>query len=242
MKKIIQIVVAVVVIASMTGCASTNAYLADRGRDAADVLTCTIGLGIGAKVRVGPIQTGWLKNADLVGVRGGQAFAGHLLNDTTEYEVGPVAMLSLPVELVIYTFFPDYWAFLTGNWGDGAKIYRDWSTGHDLFRLTLTPKPSETLKLRGKEIDSRNTFLVITDDSIQHLSQVEVVAGLGPSVRLGFNPGELLDFMLGWTTIDIFNDDLETKKYKEKSNHTLRYSSTRGRFAETVKVTVRVTR
>jgi hypothetical protein len=32
------------------------------------------------------------------------------------------------------------------------------------------------------------------------------------NVRCGFNPGELLDFILGWTTIDIFKDDIAGRK------------------------------
>ena len=45
-----------------------------------------------------------------------------------------------------------------------------------------------------------------------YYTQIEAVVGAGPSVRLGFNPGELLDFILGWTTIDIYKDDLERSK------------------------------
>lgn len=45
---------------------------------------------------------------------------------------------------------------------------------------------------------------------IPYYTQCEVAVGtFFPSIRLGFNPGELLDFILGWTTIDIFRDDLE---------------------------------
>ena len=36
-----------------------------------------------------------------------------------------------------------------------------------------------------------------------------------PQARLGLNPGELLDFGLGWTTLDIFADDLEARESKE---------------------------
>ena len=55
----------------------------------------------------------------------------------------------------------------------------------------------------------------------QSLTQCELAAGLGPTVRLGFNPGELVDFILGWTTLDIYGDDpypngYETKVGKEK--------------------------
>ena len=49
-------------------------------------------------------------------------------------------------------------------------------------------------------------------------TQMEVVVGLGGTLRLGFNPGELLDFILGWATIDIYNDDLEKQKKIEQSN------------------------
>jgi len=40
-------------------------------------------------------------------------------------------------------------------------------------------------------------------------TQIEIAVGLGPSLRLGFNPGELLDFLLGLTGRDLFSDDLE---------------------------------
>ena len=43
-----------------------------------------------------------------------------------------------------------------------------------------------------------------------------MIAGFGGTIKLGFNPGELLDFILGWTTIDIFSDDFEAKKQKSK--------------------------
>jgi hypothetical protein len=45
-------------------------------------------------------------------------------------------------------------------------------------------------------------------------TQIEVIGDVGVGCRLGFNPGELLDFILGWTTIDIFDDDLERKERK----------------------------
>lgn len=35
----------------------------------------------------------------------------------------------------------------------------------------------------------------------------EVVAGIGPMARVGFNAAELLDFVVGWTTIDMLGDD-----------------------------------
>lgn len=54
-----------------------------------------------------------------------------------------------------------------------------------------------------------------------YYTQLEVAAGLGYTVRLGFNPGELLDFLLGWTTIDIFGDDVGIPPTKEELCATL---------------------
>ena len=58
---------------------------------------------------------------------------------------------------------------------------------------------------------------VVWRQSIPYYTQVEVVLGLGSHLRLGLNPGELLDFVLGWTTIDIFGDDHEARKQRKKS-------------------------
>lgn len=41
-----------------------------------------------------------------------------------------------------------------------------------------------------------------------YYSQVEVTVALGLSVRLGINPGELLDFLLGWFGVDFYDDDV----------------------------------
>ena len=64
--------------------------------------------------------------------------------------------------------------------------------------------------LAGLAIGGPDEFVL--PESLFYLTQIEVAAGLGGTLRLGFNPGELLDFILGFTTIDIFNDDLEKRK------------------------------
>ncbi len=48
-------------------------------------------------------------------------------------------------------------------------------------------------------------------------TEVEAVAALGPAVRVGINPGELVDFILGWTTLDIYSDDVGAELYKDES-------------------------
>ena len=48
----------------------------------------------------------------------------------------------------------------------------------------------------------------------EYYTQLEVFIGALGTLRLGLNPGELVDFSLGWTGIDIYGDDLERKAKK----------------------------
>ncbi len=41
-----------------------------------------------------------------------------------------------------------------------------------------------------------------------YYTQLEFAAGIRYGFRIGFNIGETLDFILGWTTIDILKDDI----------------------------------
>jgi hypothetical protein len=142
-----------------SGCAT--GYLADRCRDGADVFSATVGLGGGAKVRLGPANIGLYTGVDLWGLRGGE--------------------------------FP-LWD--ESSMDDGCFILLE----HESFYLNPDPRnksfASGPYRCRGEA----NPACLYT--------QIDVVIALGPSIRLGFNPGELLDFILGWTTMDIYSDDI----------------------------------
>lgn len=182
--------------AIMTGCASTQGYFVDRGRDAVDVLTVGIGRGVGAKVHVGPVQTGLIWNEDVFGLRCGEisywpAFSP-INRDLILRRQPPRSfeqLLPLPV-----IFHPDL-----GIHGGGESYVSQAFAGR-----------------RGKEFDVFNIMPLIpvaltsqNSPAWPFYTQIEAVVALGPSLRLGFNLGELFDFILGWTTLDIFNDDLE---------------------------------
>ena len=49
------------------------------------------------------------------------------------------------------------------------------------------------------------------DGGAEQFTQIEILFGLGITFRLGFNPGELIDFLLGWSTVDIYHDDIGKK-------------------------------
>jgi hypothetical protein len=195
----------------LTGCATTKEYRIDRGRDANDILTLTVGRGVGVKARVGFVQTGLLHNRDCAGLRSGSLFNSADLepenygnddqkHNSEESEIGPVGVFGVPI-----AYFMPYW----GD-GSGIRTYRYYSTGNDQFRPLGIPKE------RGKQVDSWSSTFLVTHDNPQHLGQVEVVLGLGASVRFGFNAGELLDFLVGIFGGDIFDDDLAMRPFKEE--------------------------
>jgi hypothetical protein len=175
------LVIIVVTVGAFTGCAHTPPYLCDRGRDAADILTLTAGYGGGGQVQVGPLKTGLFANRDCAGLRGG-------LLDT--YPVPPFGN--------------------NGTRSIDALIAR---TGD------FTP-PDPVARSRGKGLTTTGVVCLTfvgypgaalfggCDPAPYHYSRIEVAAGLGPTVRAGFNPGELLDFLLGLGKVDIYGDDV----------------------------------
>jgi hypothetical protein len=183
----------------LNGC-TTSAYFTDRGRDAADIFTAQVGYGGGAKVRAGPLQAGLLLDIGLGGLRGGD-----LLGKTDFWP----SDADMPVKQ----------EYLLGIFGIEAF------------------GGSQLCDMRGKSFASKQIILSLpinfredpelTEEAEQwkmvynpwpYYTQLEIVVGLGLNARIGFNPGELIDFILGWTTLDIFNDDLEKKKRERLYN------------------------
>jgi len=208
MKKIIQIGVAVVVIAGTTGCASTKAYFVDRGRDAADIFTATYGYGGGgAKARVGPIGTGLMDESPMYGLRGGDI-------------ITPYKMIEDGVERQRIFMGSEFFVGTTQSMAR-AKSY----LACMLFGINIPLHPTELDRAEVKTIASVQKCRVedVRTSRLAYLTQIEIAVGTVRIIRLGFNPGELLDFALGWFDVDIFGDDIEIKNLKaekEKSNQT----------------------
>ena len=82
---------------------------------------------------------------------------------------------------------------------------------------TLTQVHSQLTVLQDSRLQVKYRLTFVDDGSRTQITtigpfdrghtQIEAAIGIGPSLRLGFNPGELLDFILGWTTVDIYGDD-----------------------------------
>lgn len=183
-----------VLVSVLTGCASP--YMIDRRRDAADIFTASVGFGVGAKARVGPLALGLCADTASYGVRGGE-----LLDGLAPPSPGDTLLSEMPNSFAAQILAWGYDEFSDPLCFDRGKTY----IAESSWWPVCMPRPARKRGLYPSvgENKSRPTY---------YYTQIEVNAGLGGVLRLGFNPGELLDFLLGWTTIDIFNDDLESRK------------------------------
>ena len=174
----------------LAGCASTRSYFADRGRDAADVFSLSVGKGMGAKVRAGPVTLPLLVEYTAAGLRGGEICSQDLSGVETNYHnlgttdggMGPLAFERFDLAQQ-----------------DRGKNFAASSRGGDTYTPFITRLESES--------------------SAAYYGEVEAVVAVWYSVRVGFNVLELLDFVVGWTTLDMFHDDIGTKN--GKSNQAL---------------------
>ncbi|MFC1452114.1 hypothetical protein ACFLSJ_02065 [Verrucomicrobiota bacterium] len=196
------------------GCAATG-YLVDRGRDAADVFTVTLGAGSGAKVRVGPLQVAAFENTDLLGIRAGQGFlsGGNLTDNREVYAFFPLLRKTDYADPVVTSVFSGGTG-TTSDYRDRAAQphsplpYTAWGDlfGSEVFGHGRWSSSSE----RGKNVAAQSPLPVLALGMYPpYYTQVEAAAGLCFSLRLGFNAGELLDFVLGWLLIDLYTDDIE---------------------------------
>jgi len=154
------------------GCASSSSYLARRWNDAKDICTVTVGLGAGAKARVGPLATGLSWTRDYAGLRGGYfGVFPPKENQSKDVELLVARWEETPSNELIQVRAKDYSSM-------GASFYGSpyWWTNEE-----------------------RPVYY--------YYSQIEVAVGAGGSLRVGFNPGELLDFLLGWFGADLYGDE-----------------------------------
>lgn len=168
-----------------TGC--TDVY---RENDWKDVVTGTVGEGYGIKVRVGPLQTGLYTGNDMAGLRAG----------VTGSNWGRIAN------------YDYYWLFYGKEHFDGwtdnrTPIARGKVVAAESFFPCLVR--SEALSPYAKE-DIFTGEAKLTDGSKNkaYWTQIDIAFGLGDSLRIGFNPGELLDAVCGHFGADIYGDDV----------------------------------
>jgi hypothetical protein len=202
MTRRIEIVFVLALLAAGAGC-SRPAYWADRKRDALDIFTFTVGRGYGVKARAGFVNVGLFNNCDFWGLRGGGFFYDP---DDGRWEgpflTGPIIDLVTPLPLPIGAERIPLWVLFSS--------VEQFSLPHEDKGYLVIPEATWVSDRRGKSYEAGMLFIPFLSlaNKAYYYTQLEVAAGLGYTVRLGFNPGELLDFLLGWTTIDILRDDV----------------------------------
>jgi hypothetical protein len=161
------------------GCA-TSGYWADRARDGADIFSLAVGQGLGVKARIGPVTAGLLEDYTAAGLRGGE----FCRQDLSERDIDYDKLRAIDGQFIV----------------DNAER----------FNLTkLQRRKNFEASSLGGGMHIPLLSLLQSDSSFAYYAQIEAVAGLYGSVRVGFNVGELFDFIIGWTTIDILHDDIE---------------------------------
>lgn len=182
-----------------------SAWLAERRRDLADVGTASVGLGLGAQLRLGALHlTPLMLQTESAGLRGGEWFRAPSLIDDVECPPQEVGML--------------WWSSSVWDLPEGCPD-RDRLRQRGKAHLTTPLYLPATAKLHDLHSDTppflslpRSTWpaekLSLPRYPTAWHTQIEVSLALLGSLRLGVNPGELADFLLGWIQIDLYRDDL----------------------------------
>jgi hypothetical protein len=158
--------------------------MVDRNRDLADIFTATVGTGTGGKARLGPLSAGLFANSDYCGLRGGV----FLIKDESSYVREYTSFI--PAGFILPIFLEE--EFIIEN--------------------ELTIKRHKNFK--AIEVFPFITYKAIVPSTrpqqiqLPYYTQCEVAFGFLGNIRLGFNIGEFFDYILGWTTLDIYNDDI----------------------------------
>ena len=174
-------------LALTTGCASSG-YFPSRLRDAGDVFTLALGSGVGAKARVGPIQPALMIDHDVAGLRAGEFFlSGYKVKDLQQnYEM--YMPLGLSDELNSF----------------GFGYYKPGEVGRKRHKAIHEYSPVPWIVVPTPD---KSRAAAAGPTSPAQYTQIEVAGGFILTLRAGFNPGELLDFLLGWFTLDLYDDD-----------------------------------
>jgi len=197
----------VVLTCLLTACSSVKPYMVNRGRDAADSFTATVGRGYGGlKVKAGLVQGGLYLEGPCIsfygpklcttptnGLRGGEWF-----DEDTKTK-----------EFAGFKSNIDFQYFIYGMevFGGGETAAERGKTRMALTILMITFPLPEGLFYRTKEPEDPN-HKYSKFSPVPYFFDIELGFGLGYMIRIGFNLAEFLDFLVGLTTIDFLSDDI----------------------------------
>lgn len=171
------------VVAGVLVLAGCSGYWRDRWNDAKDPFTLTVEESVGVKAGVGPVRLALFRSTSAFGFRGGApTWAG---DEPVVYHRGQRMH-----DAWIGPFGTDEWeptdaeALARGKFwrADQASLW--WFPAVDVAPARRSPS------------------------YVPWFTDIEAAVGLGVGLRVGLNPGELLDFVLGFVGLDMFDDDI----------------------------------
>ena len=218
MIKYIPAVIAIFLAASCSG-----HYLKNRARDLADIATLEFQTkSYGASVRVGPIQAGLSYKSPKgrsYGLRGGH-LGRHNTAEFTAVFFGADYFTAKPMKNLQNDGIPEEkkneLSILPGS-AAGETV-------EEMEDVTAQPDGGVNISIihdRKKEFRARSPFgttiPLVRKKSVfkkkegfapgYYFTQIDITAGAYYGIRFGVNPGEFIDFLLGWLKIDLYNDD-----------------------------------
>lgn len=174
-----------------------HAYLEDRAKDFEDIFTLTGGSGIGARAQVGPFQTpSLLYHTDEYGWRYGMVHA-------------PEPGSGSDASACIFGMY--------GKNRNGETRGKVFETAGGATPASFGHEPHIPIvsSIPGSKLPLLPFMSTIFDQPEQRgplfypfYTQIEIISGFIFTARIGANSGEMLDFILGFGTIDIFDDDI----------------------------------
>jgi hypothetical protein len=197
MAGIFRIIVVGISFVMLCGCASTKTYFSDRGRDALDILTVSVGNGGGVQGRIGPFSVGTVYAEDVAGLRCGKC--GLFPKIELPREDPKPAAVSYDFSFVGFLCV----AFSRGMAPASELVMNDYFQIEDGRGKAYTAKGGPFFSwVIGSEEECH-------PDRLFHpyYTQMELLGGFVYTARAGINAGELVDFLLGWVGIDFFDDD-----------------------------------
>lgn len=201
MRALYCIVVLLLSFTFVTGCKACKTYAKDRAYDASDIVTLSVGPGLGVRARTGPVRLGLLCMIDAYGWRYGmhqQMPKGESLMGAINYDwlIGSYdSVFSRKERNKSYQAmggYPKSWFHHEEAWAIGLPFVESVTYFSTHGKPPFHP----------------------------YYTQIEACVGVLGAVRVGVNPGELVDFAVGWFTIDIFDDDQLRREPEEDKKGT----------------------
>ena len=238
--------IGLIVLILCTGCAGVGKYARDRGNDFLDCFTAQGGLGLGLPaVELHATDWLTTGAGCSLGVRWGLQGGDPGLWSVTQFGVpllplltplvyrkpppadllrdGDVSRTRPPDDLLwdgdvrwLYTYVSRTYQGLPFFNTHGLRV----SKSVLLFDVTCIPKFAYHYDAHGGILSGWSYELVHEKRKLVEALDVHVDATaallLGPSVRLGFSPGQFADFVLGFFGLDIAGDDAKPQPLKTK--------------------------